>query len=80
MGTGIINARIRVRLYNSCARIYAGIFMKFETSPYKIEIDHRIKFHKDSSFRCGDICKTIMGGGDMEKVATIFEKIVENFG
>ena len=26
----------------------------------KISIDHHIKFHKDQSFRCGDICKTIL--------------------
>ena len=51
----IANAHV----FNSCARIYGRIFMKFETLFYKIDIDHHIKFHKDLSFRCGDICKTI---------------------
>ena len=37
----------------------AWIFMKFEIKADQIEIDHHIKFHKDLSFRCGDICKTI---------------------
>ena len=48
------------RVYNSCARIYAQIWMKFDTYDHKIAIDHHIKFHEDLSFRCGDICKTIL--------------------
>ena len=51
----ITNARV----YNSCARIYRRILMKFETWAHKIEIDHHMKFHKDLSYRCGDIGKTI---------------------
>ena len=46
------------RVYGSDARICAWIFMKFETKVHKIVIDHHIKFHKDQSFGCGDICKT----------------------
>ena len=46
-------------VYNSYARIYAQIWMKFDTYDHKIVIDHHIKFHEDLSFRCGDICKTI---------------------
>ena len=46
------------RVYCSCARICAWIFMKFETLVHKIVIDHHKKFHKDQSFGCGDICKT----------------------
>ena len=46
-------------VYNSCARIYAPIWMKFDTYDHKIVIDHHIKFHEDPSFRCGDISITI---------------------
>merc|ERR1711954_593366 len=38
----IANARV----FNSCARIYKRIFMKFETYAHKIDIDHHIKFQK----------------------------------
>ena len=48
------------RVYHSCARIYAEIFMKFEILAHKIIIDCHIKFHEDRSFCCGDICKTIL--------------------
>ena len=47
-------------VYNLCACIYARIFKKFETKGHKIVIDHNIKFHEDPSFRCRDICKTIL--------------------
>ena len=46
-------------VYNSCARIYRLIFKKFEILAHKIDFDHHKNFHKDPSFRCGDICKTI---------------------
>ena len=49
-----------VRVCGSCMRICQRIFMKFKTLVHKIVIDHHIKFHKDPSFRCGDICKTIL--------------------
>ena len=48
------------RVYNSCARIYAQIWMKFDTYDHKIVNDHHIKFHEDLSFRRGDIFKTIL--------------------
>ena len=56
------NARFiaSVRVYDSCARICAKISMKFETKAHKIVFEYHIKFHKDLSFRCGDICKTIL--------------------
>ena len=57
-------ARIRfiasAHAYKLCARICSRILMKFKTYAHKIVIDHYIKFHKDPSFRCGDICKTIL--------------------
>ena len=46
--------------YDSCARIGAQIFMKFWTEAHKIVINDRIKFHKDPSYRCGDISKPIL--------------------
>ena len=48
------------RVYDSYARIYAQILMKFDKYDHKIVNDHHIKFHEDMSFRCGDICKTIL--------------------
>ena len=71
-----INARARVikahtrfiasvRVYNSCARIFARIFMKFKILALKIVFDHHMKFHKDPSFHCGDICKTILTLGKL---------------
>ena len=58
--------RVRARFieiawgYNSCARIYAQILMKFETYAHKIVIYQQIKFHEDLSFCCRDIRKTIL--------------------
>ena len=49
-----------VRVYDSCAHICAQISMKFETHAHKIVFEYHIKFHKDLSFRCRDICKTIL--------------------
>ena len=49
-----------VRVYELFARICWPIFTKFKTLVHKIVIDHHIKFHKDPSYRCGDICKTIL--------------------
>ena len=46
-----------VRVYESCARICSGIFMKFKTFFHKIVTDPHIKFHKYLSFCSGDICK-----------------------
>ena len=46
-------------LYESYARICSLIFIQFKTLVHKIVTDHHIKFHKDPSFRSGDICKTI---------------------
>ena len=34
--------------------------MKFDAYDHKIVIDLHIIFHEDLSFRCGDICKTIL--------------------
>ena len=43
------------RVYNSCARIYAPIFMKFFLVVSQCLINLSFKFRKDPSFRCGDI-------------------------
>ena len=62
--TSCKRARVRfiaiMRVYNSSARIYAQILMKFYTYAHKIRIDHHIKFHENLTFHCGDICKTIL--------------------
>ena len=54
-GTHVFIASVRV--YDSCARIYARIFIKFKTIALKIVFDHHINFHEDPNFRCGDIGK-----------------------
>ena len=46
--------------YNSCVHICAPIFTKFEILAHKIILDHHIKCHEDRSFRCRDICITIL--------------------
>ena len=43
------------RVYNSCARIYAPIFMKFFLVVSQCLINLSFKFRKDPSFRWGDI-------------------------
>ena len=43
-------------IYASCARLCARIFTK--TFYYLMNLS--FKFHKDRSFRCRDICKTIL--------------------
>ena len=39
---------------------HARIFMKFATFAHKMVIDDHIELHEDPSFRCRDICKTIL--------------------
>ena len=63
-----VNVRVRVSsrrnarayTYASCACIFARIF----TTNYLMILYYlmkiNLKFHKDLSFRCGDICKTIL--------------------
>ena len=51
---------MRAHIYDSYTPICARIFMKFLTYSLKIVIDYHIKFHEDSSFCGGDICKTIL--------------------
>ena len=51
---------VRAHIYVSCARVCAGIFTKnyLMMSYYFMNID--LKFHKDLSFRCGEICRTLL--------------------
>ena len=53
-----LNARIHV--YASCARVCAWIFTKKNLVVLYYLMNLSFKFHKDRSFRCGDICKTIL--------------------
>ena len=50
----------RGHVYASCARVCARIFTKNFLIILYYLINESIKFHKDRSFRCGDICKTIL--------------------
>ena len=50
---------VSAHIYKSCACICSRIIMKFKTLVHKIVIDHHIKFDKDPSFHCGDICKAL---------------------
>ena len=50
----------RAYTYASCARIFARIFTKNYLMILYYLMKISLKFHKDLSFRCGDICKTIL--------------------
>ena len=50
----------RAHIYASCERVYARIFAKNNLIILYYLINKSLKFHKDRSFRCGDICKTIL--------------------
>ena len=52
------NARAHVD--TSCARVCAQIFTKIFLIILYYLMNVSLKFHKDRSFRCGDICKTIL--------------------
>ena len=51
---------VRMYVYVSCARIWARILMKNYLMILYYLMNISLKFHKDLSFRCGDICKTIL--------------------
>ena len=51
---------VRAHVYASCARVCARISTKNLVIILYYLIDISLKFHKDRSFRCGDICKTIL--------------------
>ena len=50
----------RAHVCASCERVYAWIFTKNDLMILYYLINKSLKFHKDRSFRCGDICKTIL--------------------
>ena len=50
----------RAHIYASCARLFARIFKKYVVVFCYYLMNVSVKFQKDPSFRCGDICKTIM--------------------
>ena len=50
----------RAHVYASCGRAYARIFMKNHLINLYYLMNKSLKFHKDRSFRSGDICKTIL--------------------
>ena len=52
--------KTRADTYASCARICARIFTKNHLMNLYYLMNISLKFHKDLSFRCGDICKTIL--------------------
>ena len=48
------------QVYVSCPRVCARIFTKIYLMILYNRIKISLKFHKDLSFCCGDICKTIL--------------------
>ena len=50
----------RAHFYTSCARVCARIFTKNHLIILYYLMNISLKFHKDRSFCCGDICKTIL--------------------
>ena len=51
---------VRTHVFPSCAGVCARIFMKNLLMIFYHLIAINLKFHKDRSFRCWDICKTIL--------------------
>ena len=47
-------------IYASCVCVCAQIFMKNLLIILYYLMNISLKFHKDPSFRCGDICKTVL--------------------
>ena len=58
----------RVHVYASCGHVCGRIFTKNLLILLYFPININLKFHKNRSFRCGDICKTIMN----KKISSIF--------
>ena len=62
----IMRARVSSRqnardyIYASCVWVCARIFTKNHLIIFYYLINISLKFHKDPSFRCGDICKTVL--------------------
>ena len=50
----------RAHIYDSCVRVCAWIFTKNLLIILYYLMNISLKFHKDRSFHCGDICKTIL--------------------
>ena len=50
----------RAQVYASCGRVYAQIFTKNHLIILYYFMNKSLKFHKDLSFCCWDICKIIL--------------------
>ena len=50
----------RAHIYASCVRVCAQIFTKNLLIIYYYLMNISLKFYKDPSFLCGDICKTVL--------------------
>ena len=51
---------VPAHIYASCVCVCAWIFMKNLLIILYYLMNISLKFHKDPSFRCGDICKTVL--------------------
>ena len=50
----------RAHVYASCAPVCAQIFTQTPLMIFHYLMNISLKFHRDLSFRCGNICKTIL--------------------
>ena len=50
----------RAHVYATCGHVCGRIFTKNVLIIFYYLINISLKFHKDPSFRCGDICKTVL--------------------
>ena len=50
----------RAQIFVSCAAVCARIFTKNLLIIFYYLMNISLKFYKDPSFRCGDICKTVL--------------------
>ena len=51
---------VRAHIFASCAPVCARIFTKNQQTILYYLMNITLKFHKDPSFRYGDICKTVL--------------------
>ena len=56
----LLQQNARVHIFTSYARVCTRIFTKNQQIILYYLMKISLKFHKDPSFRCGDICKTVL--------------------
>ena len=74
-----VATKTSAHIYALCARVCARILTKNVVVFFYYLINLSLKFHKDPSFRCGDICKTIMALSSRVKITRCFGYFSKDF-